>query len=369
MRPCTGCLPRIAAQDGLIKLTRENMKAGRSLIAATLLLACAGANAQDALNNILRSSTSTKTTFAVFDVRPGTTSAEAISNEVAAAFKKHYDGIKVMQQMAPYPLPSYAPRMGFQQVQTGMGTVSAPECPLASAIITSSDTTMGKYGEGSILQGCVFPYRDGYRVNVYALFIQKTGGANPMVLGAMLGRAITGAMGIGDSSTFIGETVDDVETRLKALAPSVALVEMQPARPDKSVASDPAPAAPAGMPAAAQAAPAMAGNLPPELMVAQARIAAMVQQQRAAVAAAAPAPAPNKTEDAVQARKDLSAMGLTYYSQEQFVEAARRGDRLACELFLRAGSVKATAADKTGVTPLQATRSPELASFLRSYAP
>jgi len=343
------------------------MKAGLSLLAATLLLASTGANAQDALNNILRSSTSTKTTFAVFDVRPGTTSAEAISNEVAAAFRKHYDGIKVMQQMAPYPLPSYAPRMGFQQVHTGMGTVSAPDCPQASAIITSSDTTMGKYGEGSILQGCVFPYRDGYRVNVYALFIQKTGGANPMVLGAMLGRAITGAIGIGDSSTFIGETVDDVETRLKALAPAVALVEMQPGRPDKSVASDPAPAAPAGMPAAAQAAPAMAGSLPPELMAAQARIAAMVQQQRAAVAAAAPAP--SKAEDAVQARKDLSAMGLTYYSQEQFVEAARRGDRLACELFLRAGSVKATAADKSGVTALQATRSPELASFLRSYAP
>lgn len=32
----------------------------------------------------------------------------------------------------------------------------------------------------------------------------------------------------------------------------------------------------------------------------------------------------------VQARKDLSAMGLSYFSQEQFADAVKRGDKVVC---------------------------------------
>ncbi|WP_296947716.1 hypothetical protein [uncultured Massilia sp.] len=339
------------------------MKPIAPLFASALLSAVSStACAQDALNDIVRSSTNTKTTFAVFDVRPAGTSLEGIQEAVAAAFRKHYDGIKVMQQMAPYPLPAYAPRMGFHQESLRGSIVSAPDCPQAAAIVTSSDGTLARYGEASVLQGCVFPYRDGYRVNVYALFVQKSGGADVNVLGAMFGRAITNAVGIGDSSRFIGETVDDVETRLKALAPDVALVELQPARAGRTLAADRAAPAPAAPPIAAPmaAAPAAGASLPPELAAVQARLAAMVGQQRPQ-----PAPVDGQASPALQARKDLSAMGLTYYSQDQFVEAARRGDRLACELFLRAGSVTVTGADKQGVTALKVAATPELADFLR----
>lgn len=339
------------------------MKPIAPLFAAALLSAASSAAcAQDALNNIVRSSTNTRTTFAVFDVRPAGTSLEGIQEAVAAAFRKHYDGIKVMQQMAPYPLPAYAPRMGFHQESLRGSIVSAPDCPQAAAIVTSSDGTLAKYGEASVLQGCVFPYRDGYRVNVYALFVQKSGGADVNVLGAMLGRAITNAVGIGDSSRFIGETVDDVETRLKALAPDVALVELQPARADRTLAADRAAPAPTGAMPMTAAAPAAGANLPPELAAVQARLAAVLGQQRPQ---ALQAQADGQGSPALQARKDLSAMGLTYYSQDQFVEAARRGDKLACELFLRAGSVTVTGADKQGATALKAAATPELADFLR----
>ena len=40
--------------------------------------------------------------------------------------------------------------------------------------------------------------------------------------------------------------------------------------------------------------------------------------------------------DPVQARKDLQAMGLKYWDEQQFLEAVRRGDRIAVELFLTA---------------------------------
>ena len=39
-------------------------------------------------------------------------------------------------------------------------------------------------------------------------------------------------------------------------------------------------------------------------------------------------------------------MGLTYYNQEQFVNAVKRNDLLACELFLQAGGVTAQSPDK-----------------------
>lgn len=348
-----------------------NLKA-KSIFAAAVLFTFGGAQAQDGLNNILRSSTNSKPTFAVFDVRPGNTSIDALEEAVSGAFKKHYNGIKATQHMAPYPLPAGAPRMGFHQANSAVGNISVPDCPGAGAVITSSDHTMAKYGEISVLQGCIFPYRDGYRVNVYALFVQKSGGTDTNVLGAMLGRVVTKAVGLGDSGKFIGETIDDIEARLKAIAPQVALVELQPSRSDKALAADPAPAAlPVAMAAADVAPSAPMPGLPPELAAVQARLAAVFRQPQAVPAAQPAALAGAGAGDsdaslALQARKDLSAMGLSYYSQEQFVEAARRGDKMACELFVRAASVQANLPDKAGVTPLQAAKSAELKSFLVS---
>lgn len=42
---------------------------------------------------------------------------------------------------------------------------------------------------------------------------------------------------------------------------------------------------------------------------------------------------------ALQARKDLNAMGLRYYDEQQFLDAARRGDTLAVELFIAGGGI------------------------------
>lgn len=39
-------------------------------------------------------------------------------------------------------------------------------------------------------------------------------------------------------------------------------------------------------------------------------------------------------DPALQARKDLTAMGLSYYDQRQFLEAVKRGDALAVQLYL-----------------------------------
>jgi len=46
--------------------------------------------------------------------------------------------------------------------------------------------------------------------------------------------------------------------------------------------------------------------------------------------------------DLVQARKELHAMGLKYWDEQQFLEAVRRGDRIAVDLFLAAKGLQST---------------------------
>jgi hypothetical protein len=46
-----------------------------------------------------------------------------------------------------------------------------------------------------------------------------------------------------------------------------------------------------------------------------------------------------RNDKQLQARKDLNAMGLRYYDEQQFLDAARRGDKLAVELFIAGGGI------------------------------
>lgn len=55
---------------------------------------------------------------------------------------------------------------------------------------------------------------------------------------------------------------------------------------------------------------------------------------------------------AIQARKDLTAMGLTYYDKGQFLEAVKRGDVLAARLFLAGRGVDPAATDLFGRSAL-----------------
>jgi hypothetical protein len=58
-------------------------------------------------------------------------------------------------------------------------------------------------------------------------------------------------------------------------------------------------------------------------------LAALARKQSTGAAAVS-------TEGSLQARKDLHAMGLTYYDEKQYLDAVKRGDKLAVELFIAA---------------------------------
>jgi len=62
----------------------------------------------------------------------------------------------------------------------------------------------------------------------------------------------------------------------------------------------------------------------------------LARRDQARAAAQPQADAAPGRDDALQARKDLHAMGLRYWDEQQFLEAVRRGDRIAVDLFLAA---------------------------------
>lgn len=65
---------------------------------------------------------------------------------------------------------------------------------------------------------------------------------------------------------------------------------------------------------------------------------------------------PVSTDRALQARKDLTAMGLRYYDAAQFLDAAKRDDALAVELYLLGRGINPSAKGKDGRTALDIAR-------------
>ena len=84
---------------------------------------------------------------------------------------------------------------------------------------------------------------------------------------------------------------------------------------------------------------------------------ASLGREVAGYAARQPAPAAARSVDgALQARKDLNAMGLRYYDEGQFLDAAKRDDALAVELFVAGRGVDLRAKTWDGRTALDIAR-------------
>ncbi len=75
------------------------------------------------------------------------------------------------------------------------------------------------------------------------------------------------------------------------------------------------------------------------------------------MARAAAQPGAEFAERALQARRDLHAMGLRYYDSGQFLDAVTRDDALAVELYVRARGVNLQARDAEGRSALELARS------------
>lgn len=89
-------------------------------------------------------------------------------------------------------------------------------------------------------------------------------------------------------------------------------------------------------------------------------------------AAKAPSTGTASADRALQARKDLTAMGLKYHDAADYLAAVRRDDALAVELFLIGRGVNPAARDASGRSALEiarANKNPQLAELISRSLP
>jgi hypothetical protein len=78
------------------------------------------------------------------------------------------------------------------------------------------------------------------------------------------------------------------------------------------------------------------------------------------------------TESSLQARKDLNAMGLRYFDPKEYLDAVKRGDELAVELFIAGRGVNLASRDAEGRSAAEIARAgdnPRLAELLSRSLP
>lgn len=329
----------------------------RLLSLLSIALATLSAQAQNPLTEIAGSTYREKTVYAVYDLSGKDLKVEAIESAALDAVRTYARNSQVRQGIPMTPFPEYPGQMTIGTRNSGG---PKPDCAGEVFSIEGLDKSMAKYGEATYHRFCLFPYAGGYRLNYFALYGQQSGvgNANPNVLSAMLGRAMGGLVGLGDSSITINKMLERLEGNLHDAGMTYKLVQLHPkdmagrvlveddlVRPTTpAVTALPQSAVPVAV--QSQSTPISpplpvqsAAALPPELaqlQFAMQRQNELVRQQMAPKQAPS---SPAKKPSAADARKELTAMGLQYFSQEQFVAAIRRGDALAVDLFITGGGV------------------------------
>lgn len=310
---------------------------------AALAIAVAGfpVLAQNILSELSGSTYREKTVYAVYDLPGKDLKVNAIETAVLDAIHLYARDAQVRQGIPPSAFPDYPGQMTLGRRLSGG---PKPDCAGELFSIEGIDSSMAKYGERAYHRICLFPYAAGYRINYFAIYGQQSGAgnANPNVLAAMLGRAMGSAVGLGDSSGAINKLLARLEGNLQGAGMAFKLVQLHPKElAGRAVVADDlprpatqaivvaqAPAAPAPIqPAMVEPAPAVPGQqidpraLPPEL--AQLRTTLMQQREARQQLAAqqATAGSTGKKLTAADARKELAAMGLQYFNQEQFMAA------------------------------------------------
>lgn len=344
---------------------------------AALAIAVTGfsVQAQNILSELSGSTYREKTVYAVYDLPGKDLKIDAIETAVLDAIHLYARDAQVRQGIPPSAFPDYPSQMTLGRRLSGG---PKPDCAGELFSIEGIDSSMAKYGEKTYHRVCLFPYAAGYRINYFAIYGQQSGAgnSNPNVLAAMLGRAMGSAVGLGDSSSAINKLLARLEGNLQGAGTAFKLVQLHPKdlagrvvveddlpRPNaQAVVVAQSPAAPAPIQSVQQPASSVPGQqidprtLPPEL--AQLRTALMQQRetrQQLAVQQATAGSGSKKLTTA-DARKELTAMGLQYFNQEQFVAAIRRGDALAVELFITGAGVDLNSGSP-GSTPLAVAES------------
>lgn len=246
----------------------------------------------------------------------------------------------------PNPMPTH-PEAPIQKMGS-LGPVSIPDidCPTAYAEFTSSTTAarnaLGRSGE--IYRGCLYAFEKGFKL--YGLVISYK--ASSTGLGLSLVNGLTKMVQGSDAENSERMTSRQIE-RLRESAPDMLVARIEV--PGLPVSEPNLAEINEKIPEALKSSPS--GAVTPTQSSPMAFSGALIPVNMAMTPPSAPAAvAPSPKNEMIEARKDLTAMGLTYHDQAQFVQTILRHDSLAADLFIKSGGVDLAAVDELGRTPV-----------------
>lgn len=289
----------------------------KQMVAAAAMAAALGAQAKD-----IRDQWDVQISKAEL-VFPG-----AQPQDVANGVKEAISQFAIPANLSYRPLPSPAPaRPGSPALKQVATSVPSPEylCEGAYAEITKRPPPV-QNAFAFLVEGhqlCLYSFDKGVKAYVIYYNVKKLES-----LTSGLFNGITRAIRGKDEDRASGQLKENIAS-IRAKLPGVLVERIEVP----------------GLPVETPDAQAVAALIPPP--------GAMPAMAMAPAAHTAPAAAPSGVQAKVEARKNLTAMGMTYHSQAQFLDAIRRKDDVAVHLFMDGGGIDAQAADAAGQTPLQ----------------
>jgi hypothetical protein len=230
------------------------------------------------------------------------------------------------------PLPSEIPARPDEPVRKQVFIQGAPvvelQCPTAYAEITKQPPPVQNAFAfiGEYLQSCLYSFEGGVKVYLIMTRAKKTESLTSGLFNGLT-KAIQGTDGERIASQLKGN-IEDIRKNIPSLLVEKVEVPGMPVQePDKA---------------------AVAALIPPKPAVVKQTTPS--SQTTVQVVAAPPVTA---QQGKIEARKNLTGMGMTYHSQENFIAAIRRKDDVAVQLYLDGEGIDPTAKDSKGKTPLE----------------
>ena len=308
----------------LMKSLQLNARVATLKVCSAVLLSFGLVNASQAQTQT--------TTFRVtiFNPNPADTKASVDGLEAAIATRGR---VSKRVGLLPSPLPDAMGQPTYKTFNFGPFTQRMLDCGGAYAEVSiASDTGANPLGgSGERFFGCLYLSKFGIRTSlVIERYVRSSGPIGGAIVG-FLRKTVE-----GDDATWGKKIIDQMTAEVRNKVPGALIdqVEMpggEVSRPDGDKVDT--------LLASANAAP-VAALTPIDISTAGLQQAMPVKTSVATTSAT----------QAVEARKQLSSMGLTYHSLPQFHDAIRRKDEIAVELFVTSRGVSSTAAGPDGVT-------------------
>ncbi|PXX51108.1 hypothetical protein [Aquitalea magnusonii] len=249
-------------------------------------------------------------------------SAQEVADQIRDALSSWATPVTFNARSLPAVLPSRPDSPTAVQKQYGGTAVVEYQCSSAYAEIVKRPAPIKNpfFSSAEIIQICVYPFQKGVKAYVMYNTIKKTESLTSGLFNG-IANSIRGNEVEWLTKQMAGVT-DDIRKKIPGVL--IARIEVpgqQVQEPDHD---------------------AVAGIIPAEIATV---VPMQTTQPNTQITQAV-------TASKIEARKNLTAMGFSYHSQEQFITAIRRKDDVAVQLFMDGGGIDISAKDKRGKTPL-----------------